>query len=77
MASKPKASGAGVYNKRISGTGQGAVITRSNGETVKQATDEEAQLRVGGATPLVLCFFSGNESSKPGALILNREVHCW
>mmetsp|Transcript_23397 Transcript_23397/g.32709 ORF Transcript_23397/g.32709 Transcript_23397/m.32709 type:complete len:173 (+) Transcript_23397:160-678(+) len=45
MASKPKASGAGVYNKRISGSGQGAVITRSNGETVKQATDEEAHLR--------------------------------
>jgi len=45
MPPKPKASGTGVYNKRIAGMGAGAIITNSAGEQVKKATDAEAQLR--------------------------------
>uniref|UniRef100_A0A7S3YRJ3 Uncharacterized protein n=1 Tax=Lotharella globosa TaxID=91324 RepID=A0A7S3YRJ3_9EUKA len=46
MADKPKSSGAGVYGKRIAGSGAGEVLTRVTGEKVKVATDDECRLRV-------------------------------
>mmetsp|Transcript_13083 Transcript_13083/g.23757 ORF Transcript_13083/g.23757 Transcript_13083/m.23757 type:complete len:180 (+) Transcript_13083:391-930(+) len=46
MPDKAKSSGAGVYNKRIAGSGGGEVLTRLSGEKVMRATDEEAALRV-------------------------------